>query len=485
MCLLFIVYINSKILDLKKKITTLLVGLWMVLTTCVFNTNVGKEFHADWKEIKKRGKLVAVTNFNTIDYFIYNGQPMGFQFELLQRFAEYSGMQLEIIASNDMMDMNSKLMDGECDLIAVNLPVTSENESLFAFTEPLMQSKQVLVQRKPNNLINLSDTSSNDHFIKNPLDLGDKTVIVQRNTAYVQRLKNISGEIGKNIEIIEVPEDEEQLIQFVAGGEIDYTVCDERIAQVNQNYYPQIDVSTVLSFPQNLSWAVRKDSRVLLSELNKWLLQFKFSSQYAILYNKYYQNQWSSQMVNSNYFVLNSGKISPYDEEIKRYSEQLHWDWRLLASLIKQESNFNPGIKSWAGAYGLMQIMPSTAQLFGFDSARSPQTNIAIGVKLLKWLDKRFYYIVPDKVERLKFVLAAYNVGIGHVIDAQLLAKKYHKNMQRWDDVKIFLLNKSKPRYYKDPVVRFGYCNGIQPCNYVTEVLNRFQHYKNLTELEQ
>jgi membrane-bound lytic murein transglycosylase F len=190
-------------------------------------------------------------------------------------------------------------------------------------------------------------------------------------------------------------------------------------------------------------------------------------------------------MVNSNYFVLNSGKISPYDEEIKRYSEQLHWDWRLLASLIKQESNFNPGIKSWAGAYGLMQIMPSTAQLFGFDSARSPQTNIAIGVKLLKWLDKRFYYIVPDKVERLKFVLAAYNVGIGHVIDAQLLAQKYHKNMQKWDDVKIFLLNKSKPRYYKDPVVRFGYCNGVQPCNYVTEVLSRFQHYKNLTELEQ
>jgi len=470
---------------LKKKTTALFIGLWLVLTTCVFDSNVSKEVHADWKEIKKRGKLVAVTNFNTIDYFIYNGQPMGFQFELLQRYAEYSGMQLEIVACNDMNEITSKLLEGSCDLIAVNLPVTSDNESSFAFTEPLMQSKQVLVQRKPNNMLNLSDTSYNDHFVRNPLDLAEKTVIVQRNTAYVQRLKNISNEIGKKIEIIEVPEDEEQLIQFVAGGEIDYTVCDERIAQVNQTYYPQIDISTVLSFPQNLSWAVRKDSKVLLNEINTWLKQFKTNRQYAVLYNKYYQNQWSAQMVNSNYFVLNSGRISPYDDEIKRYSEELHWDWRLLASLIKQESDFNPGIKSWAGAYGLMQIMPATSHLFGVDSARSPQSNIAVGVKLLKWLDKRFYTIVPDRVERLKFVLASYNVGIGHVIDAQLLAKKYNKNMQKWDDVKIFLLNKSKPRYYKDPVVKFGYCNGLQPYNYVSEVLSRFQHYKNLTTLEQ
>jgi membrane-bound lytic murein transglycosylase F len=482
---LLVTIINLKIFILRTRTIVLLIGFWLILTTCVYDSKVYKEVHADWKEIKKRGKLVAITNFNTIDYFIYNGQPMGFQFELLQRFAEYSGMQLEIIACNDMNEITSKLVGGSCDLIAVNMPVTTDNEKTFAFTEPLMQSKQVLVQRKPNNLLNLSDTSSNDHFIRNPLDLGEKTIIVQRNTAYAQRLRNISNEIGKPIEIIEVPEDEEQLIQFVAGGEIDYTVCDERVAQVNQNYYRQIDISTVLSFPQNLSWAVRKDSKVLQNELNIWMRQFKVSHQYAVLYSKYYQNQWSAQMVNSNYFVLNTGKISPYDDEIRRYSELLHWDWRLLASLIKQESNFNPGIKSWAGAYGLMQIMPATAQLFGVDSARSPQTNMAIGVKLLKWLDRRFYTVVPDPVERLKFVLASYNVGIGHVFDAQQLAKKYNKNPQKWDDVKVFLLNKSKPRYYKDPVVKFGYCNGQQPYNYVTEVLNRFEHYKNLTVLEQ
>ncbi len=466
--------------DLRKIITTLGIGLWIILTTCSYDSGYNTNVKVDLNEIKARGKIVVITNFNTIDYFIYNGRPMGFQFELLQRFAEYSGLQTEIIASNDVTDLTAKLLEGKCDLIAVCLPITSEDRKYLAFTEPLMQSRQVLVQRKPTNWKSLNDTDINNGLIKSPLDLGGKTIVVQRGTAYVQRLKNIAEEIGKSIDIVEVPEDEEQLIQFVAGEQIDYTVCDEKIAQVNQKYFPQIDVRTAISFPQNLSWALRKNSPRLLLEINTWLQQFKHSQQYAILYNKYYQNQWLAQMVNSDYFVINSGRISPYDEEIKRYSMDLNWDWRLLASLIYQESNFNPGVKSWAGAYGLMQILPSTAQRFGIDTAKSPESNIAVGVKLLKWLDKRFTNMISDKNERLKFVLAAYNVGIGHVIDAQLLTQKYNKNMYKWDDVKEFLINKSNPKFYKDPVVKFGYCNGLQPTFYVAEVLNRYGHYKNI-----
>lgn len=467
---------------MKKVFLIFILGFWIILTTCIHDSSVQTRVHIDLNEIKNRGKLIAVTNFNTVDYFIYRGQPMGFQFELLKRFSEYSGIQLEIIVSNDLTDLTSKLLDGQCDLIAASLPVTSDNSKFLTFTEPLMQSRQVLVQRKPDNWKHLSAEEINLKLIKSPLELGNKTVVVQRGTAYVQRLKNISNEIGKPIEIEEVPEDEEQLIQLVAGGEVDFTVCDERLALVDQSYYPQIDVNTAVSFPQNIAWAVRKNSTLLQSELNSWLQQFKHSLQYALIFNKYYQNQWSAQMVNSDYFVLNTGRISPYDEEIKHYSEELNWDWRLLASLIYQESNFNPAVKSWAGAYGLMQILPSTAQRFGIDSAKSPSINLAVGVKLLKWLNFRFEKIISNKDERLKFVLAAYNVGIGHVIDAQLLAHKYGKNMFKWDDVKEYLVNKSIPRYYQDPVVRFGYCNGLQPLNYVAEVLDRFKHYKNITE---
>ncbi len=468
-------------MNFRKLILFILIFTQLFLTTCINNPQGNLKTQVDLKEIKQRGKIIVIANYNTIDYFVYQGQPMGFQYELLQSFAEYSGLQLELIVSNDMDDVTSKLQDGTCDIIASPMPVTSDESKYISFTEPLFQSRQVLVQRKPENWKLMKQSEISDLLVKSPIDLAGKTIVVQKGTAYAQRLKNIASEIGKEIEIVEVPEKEEQLVQFVSGGEIEYTVCDEHAAIVNQTYFPQLDVNTVISFPQNVAWGVRKNSKELLALLNTWLGMEKKKSQLAILYNKYYQNQWSAKMVNSNYFVLNTGKISPYDDEIKKFSEELHWDWRLLASLIYQESNFNPSVISYAHAYGLMQITNGTAHRFGFDSARTTTQNLRIGVLLLNWLDKKMSGTVKNKNERLKFVLAAYNVGIGHVIDAQLLAKKHHKDMTKWDNVKGYLLKKSKPEYYKDPVVKFGYCHGIQPVTYVAEIITRYQHYKNIT----
>jgi membrane-bound lytic murein transglycosylase F len=435
----------------------------------------------DLKEIRKRGKIIAITKFNSINYFVYQGQPMGFQYELLQRFAEYSGLQLELIVSNDMDDITTRLLTGKCDIVAIGLPVTIDQSKYMDYTDPLMQSRQVLIQRKPYNWKTMSASDISTALIHSPLELGGKTIIVQKGTAYASRLKNISEEIGSKIDIVEVPEDPEQLIQFVASGELEYTICDERIAQAVQSIYPQIDIATVVSFPQNISWGIRMNSPELQTELNKWLNQMKSSSMLAILYNKYYQNQWSKQMVNSDYFVINSGRISPYDDEFKKYSIELNWDWRLLASLVCQESNFQPTVKSHAGAFGLMQITPETAQRFGADTIVSTKQNIRIGIMLLKWLDKKMSQYVEDPNERVKFVMAAYNVGIGHILDAQLLSQKHGQSMNKWEDVKEYLLKKSKSEFYNDSIVRFGYCSGIETVNYVSEVLTRFNHYKNIT----
>lgn len=459
----------------------MIVLCWIVLTTCSKDGYINDVVKKDLTEIKKKGKLVALTSYNATDYFVFNGHPMGFQFELLKSYAEYSGLELEIIVSNDLSDYTSKLLEGKCDIVAVNIPITSEMNRYLAFTDPLMQSRQVLVQRKPDNWQQLSPDALNKKLIKSPLDLDGKTVIVQRGSAFAQRINNIEAETGNKIDIIEVPEQTEQLIRFVASGEIDYTISDEHTAIVNQAAFNQLDVNTIVSFPQNVAWALRKNSKQLLQNLNEWMSTIKGNSHLAILYRKYYQNQWAAQMVNSDYFVLNSGRISPYDDEIKKYSEELNWDWRLLASLIYEESNFNPSSRSYAGAFGLMQITSATAQRFGADTTLSPSQNMKIGVMLLKWLDKKLSQYISDKDERVKYVLAAYNVGIGHVIDAMLLTQKYGKDMTQWNDVRIFLLNKSLPKYYNDPIVKFGYCSGIQTTNYVNDVLVTFQHYKNIS----
>ena len=293
----------------------------------------------------------------------------------------------------------------------------------------------------------------------------------------------LANEIGSEINIEPVAVEAEQLVQMVARGEIDYTVADENVAAVNKRYYPILDIETAVSFPQNLAWAVRKDSDELKDEIDKWLKDFKKTTRYAVIYNKYFRNQHSVNMVSSDYYVLGSGKISRYDEVVQRQSERIGWDWRLVSSLIYQESRFNPQAVSWAGAFGLMQLMPATAGRFGVSRNTSPESHIRAGASFIKWLDKRFEGVIPDSIERTKFVLAAYNVGKGHVDDARRLAEKHGDNPNIWEDnVEKWLLNKSQPKYYRDPVVKHGYARGIETTNYVRQVTDRYEHYKNIVD---
>ena len=321
--------------------------------------------HGDLSQIMERGTLVVITDFNATDYFVYRGQPMGYQYELLQELADHLQIKLEVVVSNDLKESFNCLLDGKCDLIALNLTITKERKKFLEFTEPHSQTRQVLVQRKPEGWQKETVQQLERQLIRNQLELAGKTVYVQQNSAYASRLRNLSDEIGDSIHIIETPEDAEQLISLVAGGDLDYTVSDENVALVNQTYFKNIDISTAVSFPQNLAWAVNKEAVELKKEINEWLVGFKETARYRVIYNKYFQNQRTATMVQSDYFTISSGKISAWDDVIMKYSHEIGWDWRLVASLIYQESRFDPHARSWAGAYGLMQLMPATAARFG------------------------------------------------------------------------------------------------------------------------
>ena len=171
--------------------------------------------------------------------------------------------------------------------------------------------------------------------------------------------------------------------------------------------------------------------------------------------------------------------LSPFDSLIRQGADTLGWDWRLLASLIYQESRFLPKGESWAGARGLMQLMPRTANEFGAFDLDDPRQSIKAGVGYLKFLDRYWIKRIPDRNERLKFILASYNVGLSHVIDARRLAEKYGRDPQLWyDNVEFYLSRKSEPLFYRDPVVTAGYCKCEEPINYVRDVLDRYEEYK-------
>ncbi len=161
-----------------------------------------------------------------------------------------------------------------------------------------------------------------------------------------------------------------------------------------------------------------------MDEINLWLDKFNNTLEARVIYNKYFKNNRVRYLAKSEYTSFNAGRLSSYDETIKEVAREINWDWRLLASLIYQESEFKPDVVSWAGAYGLMQLMPVVMEQFGIDSTASPEEQIRIGGKFIQYLDRQIPPSITDSVERVKFILASYNAGVGHVLDARRLAKK-------------------------------------------------------------
>lgn len=434
-------------------------------------------------DILERGVLRAATNYNSTNYFIYRGEPMGFHLELLRLFAMDLGVELEVYVSNEIGEQLDCLLDEQsCDLLALDLTVTQSRREQVWFAEPHSTTRQVLVQRTGRLYTHNNDKQP--YPVTSQLELGGKTVHVQKNSAFVSRLQSLMEEIGDTIYIVEMQEDVEQLIEMVAKGEIDYTVSDEHLASLNQFYYASIDVSLPLSFEQKQSWAVRPGSSALLEAVNAWLVNFKETAQFATIYDKYYNNGRSVFRAKSQMHSLGGGKVSAFDHYFKEYSGIVGWDWRLIASLAYQESRFNPEAVSWAGAFGIMQLMPGTAEFLNVEPESSVPNHIEAAITYLKWLDGLLLEHIADDEERIKFVLASYNMGIGHLMDARRLAEKYGRDPNVWqDNVDYFVLNKSKPEYYRDPVVRFGYARGSEPYNYVYEILERYSHYRNALEV--
>ncbi len=446
-----------------------------------FQLNEEKYGRIGLADIIERGVLRATTDYNSTNYFIYRGEPMGYHLDLLKHFSAHIGVDLELSVTNDLQESIERLMEEDgYDIIAKNLTVTNARRHYLNFTEPHSQTRQVLVQRKPDHWYNMRSSDIEDQLIRIQLELAGKTVHVQKHSASVSRLHHLMDEIGDTIYIVERQEGVEKLMEEVANGEIDYTVSDDNLARLNEVYYASIDTRTPLSFEQNLSWAVRNDSDELLEAVNEWLIEFKQTRQYAEIYNKYFNNPRSVFIAKSELHSLGGGKISAFDDYFKRYADIIGWDWRLIASLSYQESRFNPSATSWAGAFGIMQLMPGTAEFLNVGLDASVSEHIFAGVRYLRWIDERLSEEIPDDMERKKFVLASYNVGVGHVLDARRLAEKYGKSPDIWkDNVDYFLLNKSEPKYYLDPVVRHGYARGSEPYHYVSEVLERYRHYKN------
>ena len=298
---------------------------------------------------------------------------------------------------------------------------------------------------------------------------------------YHSRLKNLDEELGGGIRITEISSDSvsaEDLITWVAEGKINYTVATNEVARINRTYYPNLDISLEISFDQRSSWAVRKTSPLLAKAADAWHRANINSAAFKASAKRYFELE--KHTVHSPYLSLKDGKISHFDHLFRKYAKDIGWDWRLLASLAYTESNFDPTVVSWAGAKGLMQLMPATARALGVPAGKEqdPEESIKAAVKYISNLQQIFSK-VTDSDEQVKFVLAAYNAGVGHVTDAMALAEKYGHNKYLWEHhVAHYMLLKSHEEYYQDPVCKNGYFRGLETYKFVNEVVDRAKVYQ-------
>ncbi|MDB4402073.1 transporter substrate-binding domain-containing protein [Algibacter sp.] len=440
------------------------------------------EFNNKWdlEQIKASGTLRALTVYSGTSYFLYKGRPMGYEFELLERFVEYLDVDLEMIVVKNINELFEKLNNGEGDIIAHGLTITTDRKEEVSFSNHLYLTKQVLVQKKPDNWRGMSWTKLKKALVHDPIDLLGDTISIRSMTSYKERIYNLSDELGGTIHINllsgELATDE--IIEKVVNGDIKYTIADNNIASIMSTYYPILDVKVPVSFSQRIAWATRHDSQNLLNATNNWLKQIKRKIDFNVIYNKYFKNKkYFRRRIKSNFYSLNNQQISPYDGLIKKHSKVLNWDWRLVASQVYQESKFDPRVSSWAKASGLMQLMPNTAKELGVTNRSDPEQSIKGGTKYLKRIWKNFEHI-PDSIQRTKFAMASYNCGMGHVFDAQRLAEIEGLKKDVWDDhVETMVLKLSKPEYYNHPIVKYGYVRGLEPYNYVKQIFERYQHY--------
>lgn len=435
------------------------------------------------EDVKKRGKLRVVLPYNQTSYFLYKEEKMGFEYELLDLLSKEMGLELEITTTKDMDNLPYFLNSFQADIVAAHITVTKERQKELAFTEDLLSTSQVLVQRKKDH------KETNSKHLLSAVDMVGKKIHVRKKSPFYKRLKALEEEIGGSfdIQIVEGEEETDDLIEKVSKGEIDYTIAEETVALINQTYYDNLDVSVPISFPLKISWVVRRNSPELLKEVNKWIYKIKGDGTLQKIKSKYYKEsriiaETAPEPVKEVVKKKIVYKISPYDAILQREAVKLGWDWRLLAAIIYQESKFKPTARSWAGASGLMQLMPTTANSLGLKTSEifDPEKNIIAGVKYLVYLQK-VWMKIGNSEQRIKFVLASYNAGIGHVIDARILAISMGKNPSVWDgNVEKMILLLSNPDYYNRDEIKHGYCRGKEPYEYIRIIFQKYNYYRGL-----
>ncbi len=424
----------------------------------------------DLDGIKKRGSIRMLTRNNAVSYFLYKGTQQGFDYDWVKLFAKENGLRLDVVVPPEAKDLIPWLNEGKGDLIAAQMTITPERQKDASFSPAYAFVDEVLVQK------------ASEPPITDVAQLKGKTIHVRKSSSYKKSLEALQAQGGFTIAFAPEDQETETLIARVAAGEIPLTVADNTIAAVELSWRNDIQTSLVVHSGNEIAIASRKEAAKLNDALAVFVKKHvskaddgkvKGSVDYNVLKRMYFEAKRKAEEAKEDF--KETGKISAYDELIRKHATNYGIDWRLMAAQAYQESHFDPAAKSWVGALGLFQVMPATGAEMGFHKLTEPEEGIHAGVRYMAQLIDSFDKDIPFK-HRVRFALAAYNAGRGHVEDARRLAQEMGLNPNKWfKNVEVAMLRLQDHAVAKK--MRHGYCRGEEPVKYVSEIQSRYDNY--------
>lgn len=424
------------------------------------------------EQIKKTKQLnVALLN-SPSTYYIGPHEPQGFEYDLLKAYSLTLGVELNITAANTTKEAIELSKNPNIHITSASLAKTKMREKNFNFGPSYFEVQEQVVCYR--------GMLWDGVFPKDVEDLAGLKIIVGEDTSYSETVKQLQ-EDGFDLNVSFTSEfSTEELLSKVALNEIDCTIADSNIYALNQRYFPNIALAFAISNREQLAWVLTPDSKELEADMYSWLNGFNQSGEMTRLKDHYYSFAQFFDYYNTKMFYKRiKSRLPKYEKYFKEFGQKYNIPCSVLAAQSYQESHWNPKAKSFTGVRGLMMLTRSTAKHLGIKNRLDPKQSIRGGARHLNQMIKNVSQEVEGE-DRLKFALAAYNVGMGHVQDAQILANKMGLNQYVWSDLKQALPLLSQKKYYKK--LKHGYARGSEPVKYVESIYDYRDILENLSE---
>lgn len=394
----------------------------------------------------------------------------GLEYELLQRFARKEKLKLVILPFDHPDSLLVALWQGKGDVGAMQAVGHPEWRKHFAVTIPYASVVPVVVRPRPE--ISAQDSTP-------ALKAGGDSVARSVASPFAASSYSFSPSNAHFVAAPTMGTEDDLLVKVILGEHSSAVISDLRAGHEAERF-PVLEFSEAIGPPQELGFVVRANSPQLLQAMDAWLAEAREVEAREHLLRSYTDGIPEPGPLRSRRAKgMRGDSISPFDGHFREHAAVGGWDWRLLAAMAWKETRFDSTVTSSQGAMGIMQFMPNTAERMGLDSASSMGDHIEAAARYLSRLDTLWLRAVPDKQERLRFVLASYNAGPGHIIDAQRLAEQLGLDPKRWEgNVERAVLLLAKPRYFLRPEMKNGFCKGSQVFHYVRGVLTVYQQLK-------